>query len=565
MSLDTIQRTLRRKLTHEHGETCLTKWAHQQAKEPSDLSVDLGHHAACRCNLCSGALVLHGGVVPGNQNAHFFWHYYGGPLGPNSSLGLPDNAIEALCSCAAAGYMVYLWSYQTFTGVPPIVRCVDAASLLPFNDCQDLLLKEFDIANISDYVRVAACYFYGGVVCDTDSLWFQMRTERWRAPRWAHWIGSFKARPDGRSLHWDEKWASTSYLRDRGDELYIATPCRGPRGSPFWKSIIIGLRSQFGFDERHDMWRLDPDPDAPPLQIRCGPDRDAFNRQILHGSMIAWGLETACLPFEACSPLPCGCKRPDRFPLDQIKGAGDLRKSFCANGLWASTKNSPKTVHSAMARGSLYGVRHGSAWHACRLKAFGSEAGFPIRWQKRRMGDKWNRLQSDAGDKVKTEACPRPDPMPTEAEGTEADAARVFTVVDDEDATALDSTAPADFISAIPVQVLAPIVVGDEGARKDFEKQTVDLWESLRDQYGAGAAWSIMGFVMFAVRRAQIGNSCAISREAQKALLQDCASCALVKFGYVQPSALVNVNSRLRTLALATQAIFESSDAGPLW
>ena len=90
--------------------------------------------------------------------------------------------------------------------------------------------------------------------------------------------------------------ALTKYLRTPCDHLFIATPVRAPRGSPWTMLIVRGLEKQFnvrgGIDPLEAAyWVIDPLPFL--ALVPTNTNRDVFNRVILHQATIFCGLQEA--------------------------------------------------------------------------------------------------------------------------------------------------------------------------------------------------------------------------------------------------------------------------------
>ena len=185
-----------------------------------------------------------------------------------------------------------LWTYVPVHRVPDGVVQVDAGALFDRPSAELLLRGGANVANLADYVRALAMLQYGGVFSDVDTLWF-----RPLPPGFAgHSIASFEAKRDTRSKKWDEEWSLTKYLRTPSDHLFIATPVRAPRGSPWTMLIVLGLEKQFNLRGGIDpldvaFGGIDPLPFI--ALVPKNRNRDVFNRVILHQATIFCRLQEA--------------------------------------------------------------------------------------------------------------------------------------------------------------------------------------------------------------------------------------------------------------------------------
>ena len=252
------------------------------------------HRGECACPLCRGEAWPHSKKprCVGLTNAHYFWHSLTADTEALPQLCLPDNAVEGLTSAVKINYRVCLWTYAPVHRVPAGVVQVDAGALFDRASAELLLKDGANVANLADYVRALAMLQYGGVFSDVDTLWF-----RPLPPGFAgHSIASFEAKRDSRSKKWEEEWSLTKYLRTPGDHLFIATPVRAPRGSPWTMLIVLGLEKQFnvrgGIDPLEAAyWVIDPLPFL--ALVPTNTNRDVFNRVILHQATIFCGLQEA--------------------------------------------------------------------------------------------------------------------------------------------------------------------------------------------------------------------------------------------------------------------------------
>jgi len=368
--------------------------------------------------------VAAGSMTPLGQTLHSFWHFSG--HAPDAEVFLPDVAYEGLCSAMGAGFTVHLWSYQTFPTLPLGIRCLDAAALLPWDICQDLLARGVDVALIADYIRAKAVFFFGGVFADLDTLWLHVPPVNLFAPCFGHWFGSMEAPPGAcwavgkvqkhfRALLWD-------YLRVPGDNLYVCTPFAGPTGSPFLFSVVLGLEKLFG--------GLTPDqggmPPCPEYRVGCfgglppnipdNFDRNAFNRVILLFAIFQSGLERACLDPSYCNPINYWAKKTYDRP-GTVKELDRLAVAYCVNNSAQTTQKIPTGGMTPQARYSqiqrtcsLSKVHAGSVWHSCRLAAFGLPSKFPV--QSGRLRGKIARQRASFPRPVAVEVTPAAEASP---------------------------------------------------------------------------------------------------------------------------------------------------------
>ena len=413
------------------------------------------HRGECACPACGGE------ASPTNKkrrgvgvtNAHYFWH---SPTADTEALPLvclPDNAVEGLTSAVKINYCVLLWTYVPVHRVPAGVVQVDAGALFDRPSAEQLLRGGANVANLADYVRALAMVQYGGVFSDVDTLWF-----RPLPPAFAgHSIASFEAKRDTRSKKWDEEWSLIKYLRTPSDHLFIATPVRAPRGSPWTMLIVLGLEKQFNLRGGIDpldvaFGGIDPLPFI--ALVPKNRNRDVFNRVILHQATIFCGLQEATLPAEACSPLPYRATKAHIRRVEEIAwGVAvpfTLDNSFCANGYWSTTKLAQDLDQmKALSLGSLSVCRADSAWCQCRRYAFGTD--FPIPLVTHRIRTKGDRTPEALPEAVaEARKIDLPDCLP----------------VGDETARSQPEALPQ---AVAKINLQDPVPVGDETARSQPE------------------------------------------------------------------------------------------------
>ena len=488
---DKLVLALERVRRQSSGATSMQAWYGSIPPEDlCDVPVPVSfHRRECACKICRGEALPHSkkrrGVGP--TNAHYFWHCPTVETETLADVFLPDNAVEGLTSAVKINYCVLLWTYVPVHRVPAGVVQVDAGALFDRPSAEQLLRGGANVANLADYVRALAMVQYGGVFSDVDTLWF-----RPLPPAFAgHSIASFEAKRDTRSKKWDEEWSLIKYLRTPSDHLFIATPVRAPRGSPWTMLIVLGLEKQFnlrgGIDPLDDAFRgIDPSPFI--ALVPKNRNRDVFNRVILHQATIFCGLQEATLPAEACSPLPYTAKKVHTLPLKEIKwGVAvpfTLDNSFCANGYWSTTKLAQDLDQTtALSLGSLSTCRADSAWCQCRRYAFGPEFPIPL-LTGRRMRTKGGRT---------TEALPQ----------------------------AVAEASPPD-----------PAVLGDETVRHQYDCLCKFRFKMLKKVYGTTAAYVAMAWALKNMAQRSQKYGPAQSESEQGLRLRFSAEQAVIAEGY---------------------------------
>jgi hypothetical protein len=134
--------------------------------------------------------------------------------------------------CQVTSWIVHILRYQEFP-VPKGVVLEDAGQILPLAEFQALLKKGFEVAHLSDNIRIKRCWQSGGFVWDLDTLCLRPLPEVvFSAPAWGHLFASAAAQAHrhghaAQLRHWQ-----LNFLRAPQDTLYLQTPVCFPKGSP---------------------------------------------------------------------------------------------------------------------------------------------------------------------------------------------------------------------------------------------------------------------------------------------------------------------------------------------
>lgn len=126
-----------------------------------------------------GAFVFPG-TLPKFPIVHYFWY----DLSGDDSVSMRELNNLSMRSAVKHQSTVWLWSYQTFTNLPPGVKQMDANELLPIAEFKRLMTvgktkyieqgradePGRNIAHLSDLIRALALQKYGGWWLDCDTI-----------------------------------------------------------------------------------------------------------------------------------------------------------------------------------------------------------------------------------------------------------------------------------------------------------------------------------------------------------------------------------------------------------
>lgn len=292
----------------------------------------------------------------GVDKAFAFWYSLEG------GSRLPD-VIHAGLESATFHFSVTLLCYDPQLAAPPAVNLVDASSFLPRADFDQLLARGARLPHLADAVRMIAVSKHNGAAwfIDGKTLWLK------RFPLDAvsvvqnhgHVFASLLASPNaikGTAEQRDYYWR-VHFLKQPGDRLYLATPCRFPFGSPVVSDLVNWCR-------RNILSSLDC------ASLEC----NAFMR-VLRQTVQTWGLEGAIWDPIYFSPVlySSGSLCLQRLEHGQWDLSQIMEKSFAVNSLWQTSHST--SAGAAVERGSLSSVSEKSLW-AKLMKASGCSSSF---------------------------------------------------------------------------------------------------------------------------------------------------------------------------------------------